>query len=78
MIRFTVDLLAEFKAAGYSTYKLRMNRIFGEASMQKMRQGELISWAELDRSCALLHCQPGDLLEWVPDSDSENSGEGEQ
>ena len=29
------------------------------------REGKPVSWQNLDKICALLKCQPGDLLEWV-------------
>ena len=40
----------------------------GEAMLQKLREGQMVSWATLETICALLNCQPGDLLEFVPDS----------
>lgn len=42
----------------------------GEATMQKIREGGLISWENLSRICELLNCQPGDLLEYKPSPDA--------
>ena len=37
--------------------------------MQQIRQGEIVSTACLDKLCALLECQPGDILEYVPENE---------
>ena len=65
-IRYKVNILAALKNAGYSSYRLRKDRIFGESTIQQFRDGE-VSLACLDKLCALLGCQPGDLLEHVPE-----------
>lgn len=65
-LKYKVDVLADLKEAGYSTYKLRKEKIFGEATIQKMRAGDPVSLANVETLCKLLGCQPGDLLEYVP------------
>lgn len=69
MIKCKVDLLSELKKVGFNTSVLRKNKIMGEATLQKLRKGGLPSWAELNKICTLLDCQPGDLMEYVPDSE---------
>ena len=44
----------------------------GEAMLQKLREGQMVSWATLETICVLLNCQPGDLLEFVPDNGTAN------
>ncbi len=65
-IRFKIDVLQALKDKGYSTYRLRKEKIMGEATIQQLRNGEIVSWENLSRICGLLQCQPGDLLEYVP------------
>lgn len=72
-IRYKMNVLAELKKKGYSSYRLRKERIIGEFQVQQLRDGEIVSNAILDRLCALLDCQPGDLLEYAP----EDSGKPE-
>ena len=60
-----IDILSALKEAGYSTYRLRKEKIFGEGTIQKFRTGGCIDWEVLDRLCDLLHCQPGDILEYT-------------
>lgn len=67
MIRYKIEILPALKAAGYSTNKIRTDKLMGQATLQQLRHGELTSWKTIDTVCRLLGCQPGDLLEYVPD-----------
>ena len=69
-LRYNMDILEALKEAGYSAYRLRKEKIFGERVVQQLRQGELVSWATIEKVCTLLYCQPGDLLEHVPTEDT--------
>ena len=64
-IQYKVDVLLELKKKGYSTYRLRKERIFGEATIQKIRQGELVSWENISTMCKILGCQPGDIIKYA-------------
>ena len=66
-IKYKTNVLALLKNNGYTTYKLRKEKILGESTLQKMRTNILLSWAELNTVCTLLNVQPGDILEFVPD-----------
>lgn len=67
-IKYKIDILEALKAAGYNTYRLRVEKIMGESVIQKMRGKKPLSWHELGTVCRLLNCQPGDLVEYVPDN----------
>ena len=62
---YKVDVLAVLKEAGYNTNRIRKEKIMGEAMLQKIRNGQMVSWAVLETICDLLNCQPGDLIEFV-------------
>lgn len=62
-IRYKVDIMAALRGAGYSSTRLRNEKLLGESYMQQLRRGELVSWKAIDTICRLLNCQPGDLLE---------------
>lgn len=66
-IQYKVDVLSLLKDNGYSTTRIRNEKLIGQSYLQQIRHGELVSWKTLDTICILLNCQPGDLLEWVPD-----------
>ena len=66
-IIYKVNIIDKLKSAGYSTYRIRKEKIFGEATLQKIRNGEPVSWENISAICALLDCQPGDIMEYVED-----------
>ena len=76
MLRFKMNVLQELKQAGYSTYRVRAEKILSEGTMQRLRTGSTsISVESLGILCNILQCQPGDILEWIPE-DREQAPEG--
>lgn len=67
-INYKMDILDALKKAGYTTYRLRNEKIMGERVVQQIRHGELVSWKTIETICSLLGCQPGDLVEYIPES----------
>ncbi|WP_270816325.1 helix-turn-helix domain-containing protein [Hungatella effluvii] len=65
MLKYKIDILEVLKEKGFTTYKLRKDKIIGEAQIQKIRAGELASKETLNTICKLLNCQPGDILEYI-------------
>ena len=66
-IVYKIDVLDALKKAGYNTTKIRRDKLIGESMLQKIRKGQMPSWAVLETLCTLLKCQPGDLIEFVKD-----------
>lgn len=64
-ITYKIDVLAALKAAGYSSTRIRNEKLIGQSYLQQIRHGEMVSWKTLETICQLLHCQPGDILEYV-------------
>ena len=69
MLRYKFDVLAELKNRGYTSYRIRKEKIFAESTLQKFRTGQIISADNLDCLCKCLECQPGDILEYIPDEE---------
>lgn len=68
MLKYKTNILKELKDAGYSSYRLRQEKVLSEGTLQKMRSGNTtITLESLGVVCDILHCQPGDLVEWVED-----------
>ena len=67
---YKIDVLAELKLRGYNTTRLRREKVFGERVIQQFRNKEIVSWATIEKLCALLGCQPGDIVEYVEDTES--------
>ena len=70
-IRYKLDIMDALKKAGYSSTRLRNEKLMGESYMQQLRRGELVSWKTIETICMLLNCQPGDLLEYLPEDAQE-------
>ncbi|MCM1165306.1 MAG: helix-turn-helix transcriptional regulator [Lachnospiraceae bacterium] len=66
-IKYKIDVLDALKKAGYSSYKIRQEKLLGERVLSRLRHQESVSYDVLGLICKLLNCQPGDLLEYVPD-----------
>lgn len=64
-LHYKIDILSSLKEKGYSTYKLRNERLLSEGALTSLRQRAPISWSNIERICGLLNCQPGDLIEFV-------------
>lgn len=61
---YRIDILAALKAKGYSSYRIRKDRIFGQRTLQQLREKTPVSWEVLTKLCQLLECQPGDILKY--------------
>lgn len=68
-IRYKIDVLEALKIHGWSTYRLgsKGEKVIGERTIQALRERKPVTFEILARLCRLLDCQPGDLLEYVPD-----------
>lgn len=78
-IVYKVDILAELKNKGISSYRIRKDNIMGERTMKQLRNRQLVSWANMTKICEMLDCQPGDLLSYVPDdADTADKEESEE
>ena len=62
-----LDILQKLADKGWTAYKLRQEKIIGEATMTRIRKGEPIKTDTIDKICGLLNCQPSDLLKWERD-----------
>jgi len=67
-IKYKVDVLVELKKKGYSTARIREEKLIGQSYLQQLRHGELVSWKTIDTLCRLLECQPGDLVEYIEET----------
>ena len=66
-LRYKVDVLEALKRKGFTTYSLRQGNKLSQSTIQKLREGKGVAWENIENLCALLECQPGDLIEYIPD-----------
>lgn len=67
-IRYKIDVLAALKEAGYNTVRIRKEKLLSESTLQKFRTGEIVNSENIGTLCRLLNCQPGDIIEYIPDT----------
>jgi putative transcriptional regulator len=70
-MKYKIDVISALKDAGYNTSTIRKEKIMGEAMLQKIRSGQMVSWATMETLCTLLDCQPGDLIEFQKEEATE-------
>ena len=62
-------LWALLKERGYNTTKIRAEHLMGEGTLTAIRKGTGgIDHRTIEKLCKTLKCQPGDLMEYVEDS----------
>jgi len=60
------NLFALMKERGINKHYLRTNGIHA-AVVDKLIKGGTVDTTTIGKLCALLDCQPGDIMEYVPD-----------
>ena len=63
-------LLELMKQKGITSYTIRQNKIIGQATYKKIKDGGDIDTRTIAKLCELLNCQPGDILEYVPEEEN--------
>lgn len=63
------DILGKLGAAGWSTYRIRKEKLLSEATLQAIRENRPISTESVAKLCEVLNCQPGDLMEYVEEDE---------
>ena len=66
-MKFKIDVVTSLKEKGYYPQRIRKEKILSESTMTKLRQNQSVSWDNIETICRLLECQPGDILEFIPD-----------
>lgn len=66
-LKYKINVLEELKNKGITSYSLRKNKTLSESTIQKLRNGEGVSWDNLEVLCRLLDCNIEDLLVYEKD-----------
>ena len=73
MLVFRFDVLQALKNRGFSTYYLRKNTTIGQKTVSDIKSGIVPGIKTIDIICNLLNCQPGDIIEYIPDDAGRDS-----
>lgn len=66
-LRYKIDVLSSLKEKGYNSTRIRGEGLFSQSTLQKFRHQQGVSWENIETLCRLLDCQPGDIMEYIPD-----------
>lgn len=73
-IIYRKNILKELKKKGYTTTRLRKDRLLSDRAVQTLREGKPLSFKNLAKICELLCCDIGDILVYVDDHDRDIEG----
>lgn len=68
------DIMQLLARSGWSSYRIRRERVLSEGTMTRIRNGQPITTETIDTICRLCQCQPGDLIRWAPDQEGRENG----
>lgn len=66
MYRYKIDIMKELSNRGFTSTRMRKEKILSESTMQSLRNGKGITTDTINTICIILRCQPNDILEIVP------------
>lgn len=69
MLTYKINVLETLKESGYTTTRLRKDKLLGENAIQSLRRGDMIGIIALEKVCTLLDMQPGNIIKYVEDTE---------
>ena len=69
LFRYKIDVMKELSERGFTSTRMRKEKILSEATMQNLRKGKGITTDTLNTICVILRCQPSDVLRVVATDD---------
>lgn len=61
----------KLKDQGYTTYRMRKEKIMGEGTLQKIRNNDFVELKIIDKICNLGKCKVNDIIDTIAISDLE-------
>ncbi len=71
-IRINLDVMMAKRKIGLSELAAEVGITLANLSILKNSHAKAVRFSTLDAICRALDCQPGDILEFVPDGDRED------
>lgn len=69
MLTYKINVLETLKESGYTTSRLRKEKLLGENAIQTLRRGDMVGIIALEKICTLLDMQPGNIIKYVEDTE---------
>ena len=70
MLKYKIDVLDTLKESGYTTTKLRKEKLLGENAIQSLRHEKMVGIIALEKICALLDMQPGNIIKYEENAEN--------
>lgn len=61
------NVFEKMKEAGYSTARIRREKLIPEGTLQNIRKGILVNLKTIDTICELSGCRIEEIIEFVPE-----------
>lgn len=61
-VTYKIDVLEALKAKGFSSYRIRREKLLSQRTLQALREGKGISFESLGKICEMLECDISDIL----------------
>ena len=75
-IRINLDVMMAKRKSGLTELAARVDITMANLSILKNNKARAIRFSTLEALCRVLECQPGDILEYVEDSDDDGGESG--
>ncbi len=60
---------------GWTTYKIRKEKLIGQGTLTALKNGTGgLDSKTISRLCEVLKCQPGDIMEYIPEQSQPQEG----
>ena len=67
-------LLRLLEEKGYTSYRIRKEKILGQATLTAIKnETGGLDHRSIAKLCEVLNCQPGDIMEYVPDTEGKKA-----
>lgn len=67
MLIYKVDVIDLLNQAGHNITYAKYHNGISQSAFSYIKNGKMVGTKMLDQICGVLQCQPGDLIEWIPD-----------
>lgn len=64
------NVIEKLKDAGYTTYRLRKDKLISEGTLQNIRDGKPVNLATIDTICRLTNHKIEELIEYIPEKNA--------
>lgn len=68
-------LLSIFEEKGITSYTIKKEKVIGQSAWKKIHENGHIDTRTIEALCKYLNCQPGDIMEYVPDYNPNSQSE---